>query len=962
MTIVESMRALTSSLDTAKILDLIPFPLLMVGSFFLLSQLPGCTPQALGDRCDEDLHCERDLECRDRRCQPPATPDPFTAVEIDETIEVSDLDGPVDVILDGWGTPHIYASSRSDAWAALGYIMARDRFAQLELARRVTMGTLAATVGDRQPSAAMSDMWALMLGLRDTAEASWTLVAEDDVDGITLIAFSRGVSAFLARAESGDEEVPESHRVLLDDLDTEWTPVDSLALARLEYLRRTWNADRELELHILLQQSLEMFSSDAGDLDMEWRNGFAEDVLRFDPARPTEFIHGPPVALETALPPGSLVRPALPSMRAQRWLGALRTLSDLAPRARGSLGWVAPGSLSQSGGGLLAATLGGPLVAPPPHYVAHINVTSPEVNLEVAGLLQAGVPAVVAGFNRELAWFSTPSNADLMDLYYEEIQEHDDGRFTVSRGDEELELEIREIDMQTAEGDDRMLTASIPGHGPLIPALYEEGFSQGWDMIGLSVRWYGNTPSRDLAATSSIISARSVDEAARALEMWPSADLTYLVTDNSGGAASVLPSCLPTRDPRALRRHWNRSDRSPPCMVSSGTWTMEWSECSSEGQLASTYSIDFDPMVLLNAGADPTGATRENEPFFDGSPYLGWSFEPGFRTERLSLFLATEDRRSRISFDEAVSSLADGASPLLAELRTPLVTAMERALREQENTSTERDLTHIVNQLGDEGLSRLESAVTLLDGWDLTFPASHSEDDEGAMSAAAAIAGAWLQHLIMITLADELDFLGTDLSDDMMIHALLYLLSNERGLRTFNPSLGHSTLFDDLSTSSRFESRDERLLRSLDHALDWLEGQAGSEMADWRWGAVHTVTYTGLPLDEEEGDIGNADAPLALAGGPLSIRGCDPLLRSNDLSCSDGGPVAKLVVELTPWGPFAEVVVAGGQSGDPEQDAYRGEIDTWLAGGTRTLLFETDEVLAAAEHRMRLLPADADNN
>ena len=165
---------------------------------------------------------------------------------------------------------------------------------------------------------------------------------------------------------------------------------------------------------------------------------------------------------------------------------------------------------------------------------------------------------------------------------------------------------------------------------------------------------------------------------------------------------------------------------------------------------------------------------------------------------------------------------------------------------------------------------------------------------------------------------------------------------------------GHPT---PLTSASRFESRDERLLRSLDHALDRLEERLGADMSNWRWGSLHRVTLVGLPIGDG-GTIGGEEDPLSIAGGPWSLRGCDPSLRSSDLTCSGGGPVARLVVELTPWGPFGEVVLAGGQTGDPGDDAYRGEIETWISGDARPLPFEIDDVLDAAERHIRLVPSE----
>ena len=917
---------------------------------------PACH-QALGDRCDDDLPCEVGLACIDGRCAVPPEPDPLDAVPIAEEVALDGLGRDVDILFDSWGTPHVRAASLADAWAGLGYVQARDRFAQLELARRAARGTLADAVGDHLPTARTSDVMARLLDVQGAAEASWEIVAPDDPDGVALIGFSRGVAAFIARAQAGDEDVPALAVPLVRGAEP-WTPVDSLAVLRLEMLRRTWIADQELDLHLLVQESLRVFAQDARDADMSRRSGFADDIVRFAPARETRVFHGPPEPLDEPLSPGALVRPELDPVRARGWLEALRAVRLLAPPEHGGIAWAASGRMVPSGGGMLATALEGPLVAPPPYYIAHLTVTSRTEPLDVAGLLPVGVPAFEAGFNRRVAWTATSSNADLVDLYLEEIVEREDGTLAVTRGDDQVEIETRTVQAPSPEGTVDLRIGVVPGHGPLIPAVADGVFQQGWDAVGLSVRWAGSAALRDLVAPALLATATDVTDASTVLQGSGSAALAFLVTDAVGRAASVLPPCLPHRDPRTLQRYWTRIDRSPPAMIASGAWTSEWSGCSGEGHGADLAFLDIEADVLLDAGSDPTGATFLNEPFFDGSPYIGWSFEPGFRTARLEQVLSAYSPRDRIALPDAAATLIDDRSLVFEELVGPLSAAMARGRHEREETSSERDLSHLVNQLGGR-FDRLELAASALEAWDLSFPAQSDDPAVQAMSVAAAIAGVWLRILYANVLGDELELLGTGLGEEMALRALLRLFSADRSLRTLEPRTGQSVLFDDLRTASRFESRDERLLRSLDEALSELEDRLGPEMEAWRWDAIHHVTLAGLPLDAEgTGTLGGPDAPVAVAGGPWSVWGCQPPLTSSEPGCRGGGPVARLVVEVTPWGPIGEVVIDGGQSGDPDSERYDDELDDWAAGRTRPLVLDRDEVLGAAVRRVRLVPAD----
>ena len=69
---------------------------------------------------------------------------------LDGELQVAGLHAPVEVVFDGHGVPHVYASGAEDAWFVAGVLHARERFWQMELYRRVTAGRLAEGEG-RKP-------------------------------------------------------------------------------------------------------------------------------------------------------------------------------------------------------------------------------------------------------------------------------------------------------------------------------------------------------------------------------------------------------------------------------------------------------------------------------------------------------------------------------------------------------------------------------------------------------------------------------------------------------------------------------------------------------------------------------------------------------------------------------------------------------------------------------------------
>ena len=68
----------------------------------------------------------------------------IAALAVAEEVKSVGLEGlrkPVDIHYDDYGVPHIFGTSWSDAYRALGYVHALDRLWQMELFRRRASGT-----------------------------------------------------------------------------------------------------------------------------------------------------------------------------------------------------------------------------------------------------------------------------------------------------------------------------------------------------------------------------------------------------------------------------------------------------------------------------------------------------------------------------------------------------------------------------------------------------------------------------------------------------------------------------------------------------------------------------------------------------------------------------------------------------------------------------------------------------
>ena len=83
---------------------------------------------------------------------------------------VAGLDGPVEIVRDREGVPHIFATTLNDLGAALGFVHAQDRLWQMELMRRAGQGRLSEIFGERTLT---SDIFLRTLDLSRHAERSF---------------------------------------------------------------------------------------------------------------------------------------------------------------------------------------------------------------------------------------------------------------------------------------------------------------------------------------------------------------------------------------------------------------------------------------------------------------------------------------------------------------------------------------------------------------------------------------------------------------------------------------------------------------------------------------------------------------------------------------------------------------------------------------------------------------------
>src|SRR5882672_3392650 len=152
---------------------------------------------------------------------------------VDGQIVVKNLHGPVDVVRDTYGRPHIYATNIEDAMRVEGWLVAKDRMLQLEYFRRISEGRLAEVLADLDPATIDADIAFRTIGLARIAKAQYDALPAGETKA-ALDAYADGITQVFRMIRSTDVAPPNALIGFPRAAFTDWSAIDSLAVARLQ--------------------------------------------------------------------------------------------------------------------------------------------------------------------------------------------------------------------------------------------------------------------------------------------------------------------------------------------------------------------------------------------------------------------------------------------------------------------------------------------------------------------------------------------------------------------------------------------------------------------------------------------------------------------------------------------------------------------------------------------------------
>jgi penicillin amidase len=453
--------------------------------------------------------------------------------QYDGEMAVNGLHGPVEVLFDGHGVPHVYASGPEDAWFTAGWMHARERFWQMELYRRAAAGRLSEILGE--PTLPV-DRRFLTLELRSAAEAEWNAAPLAVREGLTR--YAAGVNAQLAQA-SGRRRPIELQ--VLGVVPAEWTPIDSLSVGRLVAWRLAENHQAELVRHALAAR---FGSTEAMRLAGRYplnapsvMQGLAQvdGTARHEPAVPAmaAAISGSEKDRQSASP--------------RDWPPGLQWLHPDARRG-GSNNWVIAGRRTATGRPLLANDPHLQLEFPGIWYEMHLVAAG----LDVTGVTVPGTPFVILGHNARIAWGLTNTGADVQDLFIDRV---DIGRRQYYFQGQWLPVDVVRKEIPVSGGEPRVMEVWRTRHGSVFadvgldwedaPEWLAPGVERRGEKRVFTLRW--DTSGEMAGVFEALNRAGSWTEFTAGVERFTAPSQNFVYADVDGNIGYAMSGVLPQR-------------------------------------------------------------------------------------------------------------------------------------------------------------------------------------------------------------------------------------------------------------------------------------------------------------------------------------------------------------------------------------------------------------------------------
>jgi penicillin amidase len=809
-------------------------------------------------------------------------------------LSAAGLNDRVEIIRDGLGIPHIYASNTHDLFFAQGYTQAQDRWWQMELFRHIGSGAIQELTG-KTSSLARTDIFIRTIGWRRVAEREVASLDEETLN--ILQAFADGVNAYIGSRAPGDLAFEYNILGLTGvSFDIQpWTPVDTLVFAKIMAWDLGSNRDDELERASLY----EVMSQEMVDTYIP----------------PYPFDQHPTMIHEDEIPSAE-ERPSTSSARTASGRGVNRLMAgnvtlDTAfifghGEDIGSNNWVVGGSMTASGMPMLANDPHLGIRMPSIWYEIglHCQPVSADCPFNVVGFTFAPSPAVIIGHNDNIAWGVTTLQLDTQDTYH--IRVNPDNPLQYEWNGEWRDMTVYDETVRYGEGGAITFQVRETHLGPILndnlvdPNTGElSGFN---NEDPLALRWIGSDDSSLFRAVQMLNRATNWETFREALQYWDIAPQNFVYGDIEGNIGYQSTGHQPYR----------AGEHSGLVPVDGWTDAFEWRGFIPFDLMPNLYNPERGYIVTANEAPVPPAyynwlATQLG----DGNNYVfsqDWNY--GFRSQRINDLIVqlaphTAETFAQIQGDN-LSLSAQTVLPYLADLTI-----------DDADAASARD-------------------------WLLTWDYAMDMDSPQA----ALYVYFWMSlidHLYADELADTGEIPNGGARGQLVAGQLLEQPDN--------------AWWDDVTTEGTIETRDAILVRALTDGYNNAVTGLGAERETWRWGAMHTSTFESNPLglsgiDLIENYVNRG--PVETGGCDICVNATAYDAEFDDPTVN-WVPSMRMIIDLGNLSA-SQTMHTTGQSGHPASEHYADMIDSWRTIQYHPTLWTREQVEGAAAATLVLRP------
>ncbi len=455
-----------------------------------------------------------------------------------EAIALPGCPHAIEILIDRWGIPHLYADSEEGAFFAQGFNAARDRLWQMDTWRKRGLGLLAGELG---PAYVERDRAARLLLFRGDMEAEWREYGAKARAWTT--AFVAGINAYVELVRREPERLPPEFRVL-GTQPSLWAPEDVM---RCRAHARVRNLDAEITRSTILAR----FGAEADrlhkKLQPDWQlqlpSGLAPHAIPPEVLR-TYLLATEPNALSTGTP------------------------SAVHADSFGSNNWALSPARSETGRAILASDPHRVHEQPSLRYIAHLVAPG----LDVIGAGEPAVPGVSLGHNQHLAFSLTIHPTDQEDLYVYQLNPDDPLQYRFGDGWEAMQVIDEDIPVRGEAAQRARLL--FTRHGPVlhVDAANHRAYAlrSVWQQPGTAA----------YMASLNYQQARNWEDYCAALEGWGAPSTNHVVADTSGNIGWAAAGMVP------VRPNWDGLLPVP------GDGTHEWQGLMRSSGLPRAYNPD----------------------------------------------------------------------------------------------------------------------------------------------------------------------------------------------------------------------------------------------------------------------------------------------------------------------------------------------------------------------------------